>query len=115
VTASLIVQPEAEADLGEAFHWYEGHRVGLGHEFLEEVSHTLARIAEQPLRYPVIIVKPGVHSCDASHMPPSTRQEPIACSCWRSCISGVTRVSAKLAHATSKRSEGIREPHGCHC
>jgi hypothetical protein len=50
VTATLIVQPEAEADLGEAFRWYEARRHGLGHEFLAEVSRTFSRIAEQPLR-----------------------------------------------------------------
>ncbi len=50
MTATLIVQPEAEADLGEAFRWYEARRHGLGHEFLAEVSRTFSRIAEQPLR-----------------------------------------------------------------
>jgi hypothetical protein len=30
VTARLIVQPEAESDLVEAFRWYESKHVGLG-------------------------------------------------------------------------------------
>jgi plasmid stabilization system protein ParE len=54
VTAALIVQPEAEADLSEAFRWYETRRAGLGHEFLDEVSHAFTRISEQPLRYAVV-------------------------------------------------------------
>lgn len=54
MTARLIVQPEAEADLDEAFRWYEARHERLGHEFLEEASHTFARIAEQPLRYALI-------------------------------------------------------------
>jgi plasmid stabilization system protein ParE len=54
VTATLIVQPEAEADLGEAFRWYEARRAGLGQEFLEEVSRAFARVTEQPLRYVVV-------------------------------------------------------------
>ena len=54
MTATLVVQPEAEADLDEAFHWYEARRIGLGHEFLEEVSRAFTRIAEQPLRYTLV-------------------------------------------------------------
>jgi hypothetical protein len=54
VTATIIVQPEGEADLDAAFHWYQARREGLGDEFLEEVSHAFARIAERPLRYAII-------------------------------------------------------------
>ena len=54
MTATLIVQPEAEADLNEAFRWYEARREGLGQEFLGEVSLTLARITERPLRYTLV-------------------------------------------------------------
>ena len=43
MTPTLIVQPEAEADLAEAFGWYEGCRVGLGHEFLDEVSRFVTK------------------------------------------------------------------------
>jgi plasmid stabilization system protein ParE len=50
VTTLLVVQPEAEIDVGEAFRWYEARREGLGHEFLEEASPVFARITEQPLR-----------------------------------------------------------------
>jgi plasmid stabilization system protein ParE len=54
VTATLIVQPEAEADLKEAFRWYQAQRQGLGQEFLDEASRALSRIAEQPLRYALV-------------------------------------------------------------
>lgn len=30
----LIIMPEAEVDLTEARHWYEGKREGLGEEFV---------------------------------------------------------------------------------
>jgi len=30
----IIVRPEAENDLKEAFFWYEDKRQGLGHDFL---------------------------------------------------------------------------------
>jgi toxin ParE1/3/4 len=34
---NLIVRPEAEQDLSEAFRWYEERRKGLGHDFLLQV------------------------------------------------------------------------------
>jgi plasmid stabilization system protein ParE len=34
----LLIRPEAEQDLAEARDWYEGKRVGLGDEFLDEVA-----------------------------------------------------------------------------
>ena len=33
----LLVEPEAEAELDEAFTWYEGRSAGLGSEFLRGV------------------------------------------------------------------------------
>lgn len=41
--------------MAEAFAWYEGRRTGLGHEFLEEVSGTLAAVEAQPQRFVVAI------------------------------------------------------------
>jgi hypothetical protein len=54
VTIPLIVQSEAEADLAAAFGWYETRQAGLGHEFLDEVSHAFTRISEQPVRYAAV-------------------------------------------------------------
>ena len=54
MTATLIVQPEAEVDLDQTYRWYEARRGGLGDEFLEAVSLTFARIAEQPLRNAIV-------------------------------------------------------------
>ncbi len=34
MAAKLIIAPEAEQDLGEAYAWYEYRRAGLGEEFL---------------------------------------------------------------------------------
>ncbi len=51
MTAQIIVQPEAEADLTEAFGWYEAQRLRLGHEMIEEAGYAFARIAESPLRW----------------------------------------------------------------
>ena len=30
----LVIAPEAESDIAEAYDWYEGRRAGLGEEFL---------------------------------------------------------------------------------
>jgi hypothetical protein len=34
MAAELILAPEAELDLAEAYDWYELRRIGLGEEFL---------------------------------------------------------------------------------
>ena len=50
MTASIVVQPEAETDLDNSYRWYEERRAGLGQEFLVEVDRAFCRIAESPLR-----------------------------------------------------------------
>jgi plasmid stabilization system protein ParE len=52
VTYVVIVQPEAEADINDAYRWYENREPGLGGEFLGEVTTALSRIANNPLHYP---------------------------------------------------------------
>lgn len=47
----LIVRPEAEADIAQAYAWYEERREGLGLEFMEEVSQCLRFIEERPLSF----------------------------------------------------------------
>ena len=47
-----LVRPEAEADLGEGFQWYEERRDGLGFEFLGEIKAVLEKITDNPLRHP---------------------------------------------------------------
>jgi plasmid stabilization system protein ParE len=53
MAAELIVAPEAELDLTEAYAWYEKHRVGLGEEFLSSVDATLESIRRHPEMYPL--------------------------------------------------------------
>jgi toxin ParE1/3/4 len=38
MAAKLVIAPEAELDLAEAYVWYEKRRVGLGEEFLNSVD-----------------------------------------------------------------------------
>ena len=48
MTHRLILQPEAEADLDEAYHWYEKQCRGLGAQFIEYVEAVLERIGQRP-------------------------------------------------------------------
>lgn len=38
MAAELVIAPEAELDIAEAYIWYEGRRAGLGEEFLSSVD-----------------------------------------------------------------------------
>jgi toxin ParE1/3/4 len=51
VSYKLTIRPEAEADMTEAFDWYEERRTGLGYEFLGEVRAVFSQIEEKPLRH----------------------------------------------------------------
>lgn len=44
----LVLRPAAEADIEEAFRWYEDQRAGLGSEFLLAVEAALAAIEREP-------------------------------------------------------------------
>src|SRR5438105_1978874 len=52
MAAKLVVAPEAEFDVVEAYVWYERRRAGLGEEFLSSVDAGIERIRRQPLIYP---------------------------------------------------------------
>lgn len=45
---SLIVTPEAEADLAEAQEWYERKRKGLGREFIRRVNDVIEQVRRVP-------------------------------------------------------------------
>ncbi len=48
----LIVRPEAEAELAEAFDWYEDRVSGLGSDFLLCVDAVLNAVLRDPQHYP---------------------------------------------------------------
>lgn len=50
----LVVEPEAELDIADAYDWYEDQRAGLGERFLTAVRECLDRVQAHPLAYPVI-------------------------------------------------------------
>ena len=50
----LVIAPEAESAIAEAYAWYEGRRAGLGEEFLSTVDACLESIRRRPEMYPII-------------------------------------------------------------
>ena len=54
MSAPVIIEPEAEADLLQAYEWYEQQRPGLGDDFLLCFEAAVALIGERPRSFPVI-------------------------------------------------------------
>lgn len=48
MTCRLVLQPSAEADLEEAYQWYEAQCRGLGRELIECVEAAFERIRQSP-------------------------------------------------------------------
>lgn len=47
----VLLRPEAEADIGESYRWYEGQVDGLGEEFLRAVDACISLIQRNPSAY----------------------------------------------------------------
>ena len=54
MAVELVIAPEAEQDIAEAYGWYEGQRSGLGEEFLSCVDACLEAIRRAPEMYTII-------------------------------------------------------------
>jgi toxin ParE1/3/4 len=50
-TSLLLIRPEAEADLTDAYRWYEERNRGLGVEFLRSVEASLFSLQKNPEAY----------------------------------------------------------------
>ena len=48
----VIIRPNAEADLQEAWSWYESQRAGLGDELLDAVRRAVRLLETGPERHP---------------------------------------------------------------
>jgi plasmid stabilization system protein ParE len=46
--------PLAQAELDDAFNWYEDQAVGLGYEFLRELDQSIRLIASFPKFHPLV-------------------------------------------------------------
>lgn len=51
MAARLIIAPEVEHDLADAYEWYEERQPGLGDEFLGCVDACVQRIRQGPTHY----------------------------------------------------------------
>jgi len=51
MSVELIIAPEAQQDIDEAYRWYEDHRSGLGEEFLGCVDACIQAICRMPERH----------------------------------------------------------------
>jgi toxin ParE1/3/4 len=56
----VILHSEAEAELEDAFHWYESKAGGLGRELLDEVDEGIERIRETLDTWPLYAEDLGV-------------------------------------------------------
>ncbi len=56
VTRQIIVRPEAEAEVQQAFDWYEEQSKGLGLEFLRAIEACLSGVTRNPFAYAVVKV-----------------------------------------------------------
>jgi hypothetical protein len=54
MAGKLVVAPDVELDVAEAYVWYESRRIGLGEEFPISVDACLEGIRRQPEMYPVV-------------------------------------------------------------
>ncbi len=54
MTYQVRFRKEAERDIEDAAQWYETQSQGLGHNYLDQISEAVAKIAENPLQYPVV-------------------------------------------------------------
>jgi plasmid stabilization system protein ParE len=50
---TLIIRPQAEADLAEAYAWYEDKRRGLGYDFLLQVEAGMKYIERMAETHPI--------------------------------------------------------------
>jgi len=54
VSLELIIRPEAETEMTDAFDWYEERVTGLGSEFLLAADAAFQGILRSPCQYPVV-------------------------------------------------------------
>ncbi len=50
----LVIRPEAELDLEDAFAWYESQDPGLGSEFVRAIDTCISTIGRNPLTYRIV-------------------------------------------------------------
>ena len=56
VTRQIIVRPEAEVEVQQAFNWYQEQSEGLGLEFVRAIDACLSGIKRDPFAYTTVKV-----------------------------------------------------------
>ncbi len=51
MAVELILAPEAEQDIADAYAWYEERRIGLGEDFMTRVDACIEKIRRMPELY----------------------------------------------------------------
>lgn len=77
MAAELIVAPEAEQDIAEAYGWYERQRFGLGEDLLSRVDACIQRILRNPEEPGLYTSTIGEFWCGNSPMQYSTSMRTI--------------------------------------
>ena len=54
VLPDIIVQPAAEAEISDAFRWYQDRSEGLGSEFMRALEVSLSLIQRHPTSYAAV-------------------------------------------------------------
>ncbi|CAN5389149.1 type II toxin-antitoxin system RelE/ParE family toxin [soil metagenome] len=54
VNRQILVRPEAESEVQQAFNWYEKQSEGLGFEFLRAIEACLSGVKRNPFAYTII-------------------------------------------------------------
>ena len=57
MSLSVVLRPEAKADLLEARDWYEHQQLGLGDAFADSVDEVVARIENMPRMYAMVFLE----------------------------------------------------------
>jgi plasmid stabilization system protein ParE len=50
----VLIEREANAEMTEAYNWYQSKKKGLGSEFLRALNERLTAIERTPTSYPVV-------------------------------------------------------------
>ena len=51
----VVIQPEAEQDIDEAYNYLEGERQGLGFEFLADLAQIIEMLETSPKMFQVLL------------------------------------------------------------
>jgi len=51
MSKEVLIRPEAESDIEDAYQWYESQRKGLGEDFLLCIEEALSRVSRHPSIY----------------------------------------------------------------